>query len=354
MKNLIYLFLLVLLYACGTQSTGEEIDPEKRQYVEQQNPVEVIVLKEEAFKKELVNNGKLVALRKSELHFRVSEQLKQVYVRNGEMVEQGQLIAELEPYSYQQDVKNAEIQLEKAKLDFQDYLMGQGYNTLDSTQIETEIYELGKIKSGYADALLSLNNAHQNMESTRLLAPFSGLVANINLKEYDQVSSGESFCTLIDNSIFEVDFNIVESEMAEINLDDEVQLQPFAGEGQYLGHITEINPVIDEDGLISIKAQVENTGNLMQGMNVKVLVEKDIPGQLVVPKSAVLLRQNQEVLFRYTNGTAYWTYIQTLAENSTSYAVIAHPDKGATLAAGDTVIISGNLNLAHESDVVIE
>jgi hypothetical protein len=87
---------------------------------------------------------------------------------------------------------------------------------------------------------------------------------------------------------------------------------------------------------------------------VKVKIETAVPGQLVVPKSAVVQRQNQEVLFKYTNGIAFWTYVKTGYENSTSYTVTAHPDKGGTLMAGDTVIISGNLNLAHESEVTFE
>ena len=77
------------------------------------------------------------------------------------------------------------------------------------------------------------------------------------------------------------------------------------------------------------------------------------PVSLVVPKPAVVLRDNQEVLFKIVGGKAYWTYVKTLLENSDSYAVIAHPDKGATLEPGDTVIVSGNLNLAHESGVEV-
>jgi len=117
--------------------------------------------------------------------------------------------------------------------------------------------------------------------------------------------------------------------------------------------VTEINPVIHENGMVEVKARISNKGNLLDGMQVKVSVKKSVPGQLVVPKEAVVLRQNQEVLFRYTNGIAYWTYVQTGLENSQHYTVIAHPDKGATLEAGDTVIISNNLNLAHESKVVL-
>ncbi|NIJ46621.1 hypothetical protein FHR24_003116, partial [Wenyingzhuangia heitensis] len=74
----------------------------------------------------------------------------------------------------------------------------------------------------------------------------------------------------------------------------------------------------------------------------------------VVPKSAVILRQNQEVLFKVVNGKAYWTYVLTTHENSSSYAVIPHPDKStANLEENDSIIVSGNLNLAHESEVKV-
>ena len=62
--------------------------------------------------------------------------------------------------------------------------------------------------------------------------------------------------------------------------------------------VTEINPVIHENGMVEVKARISNKGNLLDGMQVKVSVKKSVPGQLVVPKEAVVLRQNQEVLFR--------------------------------------------------------
>jgi uncharacterized Zn ribbon protein len=41
-----------------------------------------------------------------------------------------------------------------------------------------------------------------------------------------------------------------------------------------------------------------------------------------------------------------------LDENESQYAVVA--SEGATLEQGDTVIVSNNLNLAHESEVEME
>ena len=355
MKYLTSFLIIYLLFACGAKTSKTSSDVQKRQYTEQQNPVEVIVLQKGLFRKELVNNGKLVALRKSELQFRVGEQLEKLSFRNGDAIKAGQVIAELNPFTYRQQLGNAQIQLKKTRLEMQNVLIGQGYNTMDSTAIPPHIYEMAAVRSGFAEASQSLKTAQFNLESTRLVAPFSGKLANIVQKQYDRINAGTTFCTLIDDSEFEAEFRIVESEANDIGLGAEVQLIPFSEQTTYKGRISEINPVIDANGLILVKAVVKNPGGLMDGMNVKVLVEKEIPDQMVVPKSAVLLRDNQEVLFKCTHDTiAFWTYIQTTGENTTSYSVIAHPDKGATLEPGDTVIVSGNLNLAHESKVSVK
>jgi hypothetical protein len=110
--------------------------------------------------------------------------------------------------------------------------------------------------------------------------------------------------------------------------------------------------VVDRNGLVDVKAIIKNNGDLIEGMNVRVLIENEVPEQYVVPKEAVVLRDNWEVLFKITKGKAYWNYVQIVHENSSSYAVIPHPEKStASLNPGDTIIVSGNLNLAHESEV---
>ena len=124
---------------------------------------------------------------------------------------------------------------------------------------------------------------------------------------------------------------------------------------KYPGYITEINPTVDENGQIKVIAQFPNPGHLLDGMNVKIQVESIIPGQFVVPKSAVLIRDNQEVLFRINEeGKADWTYVHIARTNSDSYVVTANREKRVELKEGDIIITSGNLNLAHESLVEIK
>lgn len=354
-KSTIILFFIaiVALKACNS-SHSENVDTEKRVFVPQQNLVDTLVLKNATFKKELVNNGKLKALQKSELKFKMAGQLQTLLVQNGELVKKGATIAEFDPFEYEQKLDQAETQFRNAHLELRDVLMGQGYAEADSLKIPAIVYEGAAVRSGYYAAQRELKTARHNLSETILKAPFTGKVANIKQSVYEQVSIGEAFCTLINDTEFEVEFHLVESEIKEVSIGDEVEVSPFSLEGTFKGIVSQINPIIDERGLVQVRARVKNPGPLMEGMNVKVLVENEVPEQLVVPKQAVVLRQNQEVLFKYERGKAFWTYIQTGLENSTSYTVIAHPEKGGILKAGDTVIISGNLNLAHESEVTIK
>ena len=342
------------LTGCGHNKNTDTVN-DKLQSVPNRNPVKVMVLHPATFQKELISNGKLGALRKSVLKFDISEELTVLNVQNGDRVKKGEVIACLKQDKLQQALQQAEIQMEKSRFDLQNLLIGQGYQLRDSAAIPPAIFKTAGIQSGYTAAVNELQYARYNLRSTMLRAPFAGLVANIQHNVYEQVSASDEFCTLIDNSAYEVQFPVLETEIKDISPGKKIKVIPFAHDNDiYNGEVTEINPVVDENGLITIKGLIKNTKGLMEGMNVKVKIETAIPNCLIVPKEAVVIRQDQEVLFRYTAGKAFWTYVRTGFENSTSYTVTAHPDKGGTLAPGDTVIISGNLNLAHESEVEIE
>ena len=349
----IFLATLVLLSCTGKKEKNEI--PEKVALQANKNSVGIIALAKSSFPKQLVSNGKLNALRKSELKFRLQGEIAQVPVKSGEHVAAGQTIAKLSDVDYRQRLEQVQTSLKKSTLDLQDVLIGLGYDPKDSTTIPKEKQELARIKSGYASNLSEFETAKRNLTDCQLSAPFSGIVANITQKAYEQ-TNGQAFCTLIDDSRFEVVFQVLETELESITMGSSVKVIPYSNELLVVtGTITEINPVVDENGLVQVKAQVQNPGSLIEGMNVKVLIEKEVSDQFVVPKSAVVLRDNFEVLFKVVNGKAYWTYIKTVLENSDSYSVIPNPDKeSASLNVGDTVIVSGNLNLAHESEVEIK
>ncbi|MDA3865900.1 MAG: efflux RND transporter periplasmic adaptor subunit [Salinivirgaceae bacterium] len=157
------IFLLSLLACKPKDQKPDEVD--KSAYLEDKNPVEVMVLQPTTFTRQLVSNGKLAALRKSELKFRISEEIASIKVNNGQRVKQGSILAKLNKTEFQQKVQQAQTALEKA--------------------------------------------------------------------------SGEAFCTLIDDSQFEVSFQVLETELSEIQLNMGVKVVPFSLEDKvFMGKVS--------------------------------------------------------------------------------------------------------------------
>lgn len=347
--------LLWAAVACGTGSgnTGEGADG-RLQQTPLVNTVEVITLKKADFPRELLSNGKLAASARASLSFSSSGPLAQVNVQSGRQVSKGSVLARLSRPDLDLALESATLALGKAEMDMYDYLVGQGYPARDTLSVPPALLETAKMKSGYAVARNALAKARQDVAGTVLRAPFSGRVADVKLRKYD-LSGTDPFCTLIDDSAFDVDFTVMESEYGFLSAGLPVKVTPYADASfSCTGRILSINPSVDKSGQIDIRARIPGDKRLLDGMNVKVSVERLIPGQLVVPRSAVVIRDNLDVLFTYTDdGKAHWTYVKILASNSSSHVVTANEERGATLSEGDRVIISGNLNLADGSDVVL-
>ncbi len=343
----------LLLAGCGN-SPQEKLRDAKADYVQKTNEVEVMTLERTDFARQLLSNGKLKAARRSELSFRSNGPLAAVNFKNGDFAGRGATIASLDRKDLLLQRESASISLQKAELDLYDFLAGLGYPSRDTLSVPADILSTAKTKSGYTTAKNAFAMADYEYEGSILRAPFAGRVADIKLGAHEQAGSGP-FCILVDDSVLEVAFNVMESEYSFLEKGLSVSVSPFADPSRsYDGRITDINPLVDANGQISVKASIRNDGTLIDGMNVKVIVERTIPSMLVVPRSAVVIRDNLDVLFTYNDGKAGWTYVNILQANSTHLAVEANTGRGAVLNPGDLVIISGNLNLADKSSVVIK
>ena len=342
------LVLYTIMWGCNScgNLVSEDIINERKLSTPEVNEVDVVTLERTDFANQLMSNGKLKASRRASLAFNTGGVVSALMVSNGSRISSGNIIAELDA---------AKIALQKAELDLYDVLAGQGFAAKDTLSVPANILAMAKMRSGYTSALNSLHRAGLEYDGAVLKAPFSGRIADIKLNEYDRTTS-DPFCTVIDDSTFDVDFSIMESEYSFISKGLPVRIIPFADPSKVIiGKVTEINPTVDKNGQIAVCASVRNDGQLLDGMNVKVIVERMMPGQLVVPRSAVVVRDNMDVLFTYTDdGIAHWTYVNIIKSNGESHVVTANEDRGAELSEGDVVIVKGNLNLADGSKVQLK
>lgn len=354
-KYSLVLIFAAVLASCGTR-TPENASPDaKLQYKPEENKVEIAELKRSDFPVQILSNGKLFAARKASLAFRSTGTISSVRYKPGDRVPKGAVIATLNRPDTDLALESAEISLERARLELYDRLAGLGYPASDTSAVPAEVLAMAKMRSGYSAAKNEVAKARYEKEGVQLKAPFSGIIADVTASAWDQAPSG-AFCTLIDNSSMNVKFSIMESDIAKVAAGLPIRVTPFASDGQeYKGRITAVNPSVGKNGLIEITGSLPGSAGLMDGMNVKVIVSRSVPGALVVPKSAVVVRDNLNVLFTYSDdGTAHWVYVNILDSNAESYRVEANEDRGAELHEGDMVIVSGNLNLADGSKVTLQ
>lgn len=99
------------------------------------------------------------------------------------------------------------------------------------------------------------------MEHATLIAPFDGVVANLFSKPYNPANTAEAFCTIIDSKGMEADFTVLENELAFIRMGDKVVITPYAGGDAFEGSVSEINPLVDANGMVKVKALVNAGGN---------------------------------------------------------------------------------------------
>ena len=90
---------------------------------------------------------------------------------------------------------------------------------------------------------------------------------------YEVITNYKLFCTLVNDSRLEVKFSLLESEAGIVSKGMNVEIEPYSqAAGATIGSVSEINPMVDENGMVQMKAVLQNNGHLMDGMNVKVKV----------------------------------------------------------------------------------
>jgi len=348
-KIIIILIFLSFFISCKTETTTQKQPTTNTKAVSKGINIKTEIIKPQTFNTQLISNGIIENKAKADLRFKTVERIAKIYVKNGQRVKKGTVLAKLDngllANQIQQEkvaLRNAEVNLTREKIIFEIHKKAE-------SEVNPNILKTVYSKSGYKEAKARVESAQIKYNQTILKAPFTGIVSNLTTKAGNHISGSDVFCTLLSQSKnqIEVIFSILEQELSFVNKNMSITLTTFSNkEKEFTGKIIEINPSVDENGLISIKASLDKTdSSLLNGMHVKIVINKPLKNVVVVPKKALVLRSNKKVIFTVKNNLAKWNYVEVLHENSTSYAI----KKG--LKVGDTIIVSGNLNLAHDAVV---
>lgn len=344
-------FSLILIFVIACQSTEQQTDSQlatSSKVADATVPeVRTVVARQGVFTLHLLSNGKVSALAQSQLQFRAAGMVEKVLVSNGSTVKAGQLLASLYHQNEQLAIENARQQIAEAEVEINDLLIQLRGKENDSTSVPPKVWAYIKLRSGYSKAQLALRQVQIQLENTYLRAPYAGTIANLRTQAYNPTPTSEPFCTLLSRASMQVQFPILETELSVLQIGQRVRVSPVAlPQKSYIGTVSEINPVVSEQGLVQVKARIQQSDNqLFEGMNMQIVVEKVLPNQLIIPKEAVVERSGRKVVFTEEGGFAKWHYVSILHENATEVTVTEG------LSAGEKVIVEGNLNLGHDAQV---
>ncbi|MDD2198037.1 MAG: efflux RND transporter periplasmic adaptor subunit [Bacteroidales bacterium] len=332
----------ILLASCSSGKTdSEQTNSNERKG----SPTPVMVTTAPAttktFYHELLCNGTVEAGRMAKITFEAQGIIELIPIANGQMVQKGQLLAQLNNREQQMALERAQTALQRAKVEMKHLMLGYS----DTSNLSAQILKTARIKSGLSEAELSVKEQEYKLGKTSIYAPFPGRVVNLKAKLHNPTTSYEYFCQIVDEHSFQVSFSVLESELQMATEGTQLEVYPFSNPNlRAKGKITEVNRMVDENGMVAITAELTQTHkNIIPGMNVRVLVRRAMPNQLVIPVEGLARRQNRDVVFVMHDSLAHWQYV-TVGPRNTKEAVITEG-----LKEGDKAIITGNATIGHEA-----
>ncbi len=184
-----------------------------------------------------------------------------IYVKEGDRVRQGQLLAELDTRTARLQLQQAEAGLAVAQANFhsasKDWKRMQDLHqkrTVSPQQYEKAqlAYEAARAQLQQAEAALKMTR-HQ-LEVSVMKAPFAGVIAGKNINEGEYINpamsgmgpGASSVVTLMDLSRVKIKVNVSEKDMASVRIGQKARITVDAyPEEVFIGEVSNVGPVAD-------------------------------------------------------------------------------------------------------------
>ena len=216
--------------------------------------------------------GKVVATRYADLSFQTNLPILRMLVKNGQQVRQGQRIAELDMFKLNNAIEVIKRQIAQSELQLKDVIIAQGYDPDKPESIPEEVRQTAEVKSGYQMAKEQLAGAEHELQTAVLTAPFNGIVANVKAQAHEISQPGQPVCRVISTQDMAVEFRVMEADLSNYPVGTAIQVTPIAYKGRvYQAIVNEVNPVVDQQGAITLRAKLMETQDLFDGMNIEIL-----------------------------------------------------------------------------------
>lgn len=174
--------------------------------------------------------GTLEASEKSDLAFRVSGQLSQLPAKAGIRVKKGDLLARLDDTDFLNSVEEREARHQLAKVQHE-----QSQKLLQQ-KLASQL-NFDKSRAELKSARASLDQAQANLGYTYLYAPFDGVVAQVEIENFQSVQAMQAVIKLQDDRSLDVHFSVPESIISQLRrVDDPEVMKRICGKVYFSAH----------------------------------------------------------------------------------------------------------------------
>lgn len=278
----------------------------------------------------------------SSLSFQVPGYVEHVYVREGQRVAQGQLLARLDKTTLQSSYDAACSALRRAE---------DAYARMEQLHEKGSLPEIKwvEVQNSLQQARSMEQIARKNLNDVELRAPYAGVVAQKNVDAGTSVMPGVPAFQLMKVTRVNVNMAVPEDEIAAIKLGDDVSVTVSAlGDKQFSGQVIEKG--IAADPLVhTYKAlvQIDNrSGELLPGMVCVAHLGGVRDSSIVVPNRIIQVDSDgSHFVWLASEGRAVKRIVSTGALSGDGVVV----ESGLTV--GDRVIVEGASKVSENMKV---
>jgi multidrug efflux system membrane fusion protein len=289
---------------------------------------------------------------------RVDGEVTKIGFRQGEMVKEGDLIAQIDPRPYQAALDQAEAKkkqdesnLANARLDLARFTDLAKQNFATRQQLDTQAANVAGLESQIKGDEGAIDNARTQVAYTKITAPISGRTGFRLVDQGNNVHASDTtgIVTIVQLQPIAVVLTAPEENVVAINqalAKGDVQVIAQSSDGTRTlstGKLALVNNEVDQAaGTIRMKARFENKDNaLWPGLSVSTMLLVDtLKGVTVVPQDAI--QHGPEGLFVYAVGSDNKVDVKPVkvSQQGNGKAVVTDG-----LAPGQKVVVSGQSRL---------
>lgn len=309
--------------------------------------------------------GNMAALNTAVVRARVDAELKALHFKEGQMVQAGQLLAELDNRSQQVALAQAQgqlardqAQLTNAQLDLARYKDLLAKDSIAAQQVDTQEALVRQLKGTVQTDQAAVDSAQLQLSYTRITAPISG---RLGLKQADlgsmvRSSDANGLVTITQTQPMALVFAVPEAMLPRLRskLGGKEPMAVEAWDREFRnrlgqGRVTTVDNAIDAStGTIKVKAEFPNAdGSLFpnQFVNVRLTLAVD-KGALAVPGTA--LQRGAQGAYVYLVQADKTVTVRRVRAGATDGDWVAISGE---LSPGDTVVTDGADRLREGAQV---